>query len=80
MIHMLIPHCSIDLLPIEESPIYQDILRRHGPLIADAFVYDVPVPPLEEEDDDGPDPGDYAEDPERWDQLGARDHSVPSDP
>lgn len=45
MIHLLIDICSIDLLPIEQSPHYQQILIDHGEKVAKAFTFEIPVPP-----------------------------------
>lgn len=50
MIHMIVEFCKADLLPIEESPIYQTLLQELGPEIASEFVYEVLIPPLEEPD------------------------------
>lgn len=45
MIHLLIDVCSVDLLPIERSPAYQQILSTHGEKVANEFTFEVPVPP-----------------------------------
>lgn len=61
MIHAVFEYCSADLLPIEESPIYQDMLREYGPEAAAELVYEVYVPPLPEVDPDvGLPPGQHS--------------------
>lgn len=49
MIHLLIDVCSIDLLPIEQSPHYQAIVKDHGEVVASVFMFEVIVPPWRED-------------------------------
>jgi hypothetical protein len=46
MIHLLIDVCSIDLLPIERSPEYQQLVTTHGETAAKEFTFEVTVPPF----------------------------------
>lgn len=49
---MILQYCKADLLPVEKSPIYQDLLRAAGPDVAAELVYEVVEPPDPEVDDD----------------------------
>jgi hypothetical protein len=80
MIHLLITHCSVDLLPIEESPFYKNMVSLFGEEAAREFTYEVPVPPLEDEEYGGLRLGAAPENHEGRPQLGRRDYSVPDDP
>ncbi|WP_438447405.1 hypothetical protein [Gorillibacterium sp. sgz5001074] len=47
MIQMVFLYCKADLLPIEESPIFREVILEAGPEVAQELVYEVVDPPDE---------------------------------